>query len=122
MDMDRQEDAAATMKDRLRADLRAAMKDRRPSEAKVIRSLVSAIDNAEAPPTQKEETGSTLHRLRSGSAEVERLRLDSAQVRQVLLVEIRERELAAAELERLGKTDRAAALCAEVLIAKRYIA
>jgi uncharacterized protein len=122
MDMDKREDAAATMKDRLRADLRAAMKDKRSGEAKVIRSLVAAIDNAEAPPTQKEETGPTLHRFRSGSAEVERLRLDSAQVRQVLLVEIRERELAAAELERLEKTDRAAVLRAEILIAKRYIA
>lgn len=120
--MDKREDAAATMKDRLRADLRAAMKDKRSGEAKVIRSLVAAIDNAEAPPTQKEETGPTLHRFRSGSAEVERLRLDSAQVRQVLLVEIRERELAAAELERLEKTDRAAVLRAEILIAKRYIA
>lgn len=120
--MNEREDAAETMKARLRADLRAAMKDKRSGEAKIIRSLVAAIDNAEAPPTQKEETAPTLHRFHSGSAEVERLRLDGAQVRQALLAEIDERELAAAELERLGKTDRAAALRAEVLIAMRYLA
>lgn len=43
-------DSAATeMKARLRADLRAAMKSRNTTEAKVIRSLVAALDNAEAP-------------------------------------------------------------------------
>jgi uncharacterized protein YqeY len=120
--MDKWEDAAETMKARLRADLRAAMKDKRSGDAKIIRSLVAAIDNAEAPPMQTEEAGSTLPRFRSGSAEVERLRLDGAQLRQILLAEIHERELAAAGLERLGKTDRAAALRAEVLIAARYIA
>lgn len=120
--MNRQENAAETMKARLRADLRAAMKDKRSSEARVIRSLVAAIDNAEAPPAQKQRTGPTFHRFRSGSAEVERLLLDSAQMRQVLLAEIGERELAAAELEGLGKMDRAAALRAEILIARRYLA
>jgi len=33
---------------RLRADLRVATKDRRTVEAEVIRTLVAAIDNAEA--------------------------------------------------------------------------
>ncbi|MBK1866781.1 GatB/YqeY domain-containing protein [Taklimakanibacter albus] len=122
MDMDKREDAAEAMKTRLRADLRAAMKDRRSGEADVLRSLVSAIDNAEAPPTQKEEIMSSLHRFRSGSAEVERLLLDGAQVRQVLLAEIQERELAAAEFDRLEKTVRAAALRAEVAIVRRYLA
>ncbi len=122
MNMDKREDAAEAMKTCLRADLRAAMKDRRSGEAEVIRSLVAAIDNAEAPPTQKEEIMSSLHRFRSGSAEVERLLLDGAQVRQVLLAEIQERELAAAEFDRLEKTVRAAALRAEVAIVRRYLA
>lgn len=42
------EDAGERMKARLRADLVAAMKDRRTAEAKVLRTLVAAIDNAEA--------------------------------------------------------------------------
>jgi len=43
------QDAGGEMKVRLRADLRAAMKDRRAVEAKVIRALIAALDNAEAP-------------------------------------------------------------------------
>lgn len=120
--MDEHEDAAETMKARLRDDLRAALKGQRPPEAKLIRALIAAIDNAEAPPAQEDNAGPAFHRFRSGSAEVERLLLDHAQVRQVLLTEIREREIAAAELERLAKHDRAAALRAEILIAQRYVA
>jgi len=115
------EDAGRVMKDRLRADLRSAMKDRRTSEARVIRALVAALDNAEAPPLHAGAPALVLHHFRSGSAEVERLLLSRSDVRQVLLAEIRERERAADELERLGKTDRAADLRAEALIAKRYL-
>lgn len=113
---------AEAMKARLRDDLRAAMKGKRSHEATLIRSLIAAIDNAEAPPAQEQGTAAAFHRFRSGSAEVERLSLNHMQVRQVLLAEIDERELAAAELEGLGKMDRAAALRAEILIARRYLA
>jgi hypothetical protein len=115
------EDAGRDMKARLRADLRTAMKDRRTIEAKVIRALVAAIDNAEAPPTHAGQTALVHHHFRSGSAEVERLLLSRSHVRHVLLAEIHERERAAAELERLEKMDRAEALRAEALLAKRYI-
>lgn len=120
--MDQREDAAETMKTRLRDDLRAAMKGKRLHEAKLIRALVAAIDNAEAPPAQMEDTGPTFHRFRSGTAEIERLLLDHTRVRQILLAEIREREAAAAEFERLEKHDRAAALRAEISIVRRYVA
>jgi uncharacterized protein YqeY len=114
------EDAGRDMKARLRADLRTAMKHRRTIEAKVIRALVAAIDNAEAPPIQEGQTALVHHHFRSRSAEVERLLLSRSQVRQVVLAEIDERERAATELERLEKTDRAEALRAEALLAKRY--
>lgn len=42
-------------------------------------------------------------------------------MRQVLLIEIDERERAAMELERLNMTERAKALRAEVLFARRYL-
>ena len=114
------EDAGRDMKLRLRADLRTAMKDRCAFEAKVIRGLVAAIDNAEAPPSHAGQTAQLRHEFRNGSAEVERLLLSRSQVQDVLSVEIRERERAAAELERLGKMDRAETLRAEVLLARRY--
>ena len=114
-------DAGKDVKDRLRADLRVAMKGRRAFEAKVIRVLVAAIDNAEAPPVQAGQTALIQHRFHTGSAEVERLLLSESDVRQVLLIEIDARERAAMELERLNMTERAKALRAEVLFARRYL-
>lgn len=115
------DDAGHGMKARLRADLRAAMKEGRASEARLIRTLVAAIDNAEAPPLQAGQRPSIQHRFRDGSAEVARLSLNPAQVRAVLVAEIEERERAAAEMKRLERPDCADALHAEAFIAKRYI-
>jgi uncharacterized protein len=115
------EDAANDMKSRLRADLRAAMKDRLTMEAKVIRALIAAIDNAEAPPVPTQQSALSLDRFRNGSAEVERLLLSGDQVRDVLLAEIRERERAAAEFDRLQMTDRAEGLRAEARVARCYV-
>jgi uncharacterized protein len=115
------DDAGSNMKARLRADLRTAMKDRRTVEANVIRALIAAIDNAEAPPAHEVQTSPARHHFRSGSAEIERLLLSGADVHGVIEAEIYERERAAAGMERLGMMDRAEALRAEAVIAKRYI-
>jgi uncharacterized protein len=114
-------DAGSGMKARLRADLRRAMKERRATEAKVIRTLVAAIDNAEAPPVRAQRSEWLQHRFQSGSAEVERLLLSRLDVRDVLLREIHERERAAEELEHLKMLDQANALRAEALLTRRYI-
>jgi uncharacterized protein len=115
------DDAGRDMKARLRADLRTAMKERRTIEAKVIRALIAAIDNAEAPPAHEGQAALTHHHFRSGSAEIERLLLSGTHVRGVIMADIHERERAAAEMERLGIMDRAEALRAEAVIAKRYV-
>lgn len=115
------EDAGGEAKARLRADLLAAMKERRTVDAKVLRTLVAAIDNAEAPEAHPREKAMTHHQFHSGSAEVERLLLTRSRVRDVLLAEVRERERAAAETERLQETGRAEALRAEALLARRYL-
>lgn len=114
------QDAANDMKARLRADLRIAMKDRRAGEAKLLRALVAAIDNAEAPLGHGDKPVES-HDFRSGSAEVERLRLGDTGVRDILAAEIDERERAAAELESLGMKDRAETLRDEILLARRYL-
>lgn len=114
-------DAGAEMKNRLRADLRAAMKGGRASEAALIRVLLAAIDNAEAPPLDGSRKAADQHRFRDGSAEIERLHLSEAAVRAILAAEVLERETAAAEMMRLNKADRAEALRAEALLARRYI-
>ena len=115
------DNAAHAMKTRLRADLRAAMKEGRSDEARLIRSLVAAIDNAEAPPLPAGQKAADLQRFHDGSAEVERLSLSVAQVRAVLMAEMQERERAAAELNRVNMVDRANALNTEALLVKRYL-
>jgi uncharacterized protein YqeY len=115
------DDAGRDMRARLRADLRTAMKGRHAIEAKVIRALIAAIDNAEAPPAHEAQTALARLDFRSGSAEVERLLLSGAHVYGVIVADIQERERAAADMERLGMMDRAEALRAEAVIAKRYI-
>ncbi|MBX7185043.1 MAG: hypothetical protein K1Y01_07850 [Vicinamibacteria bacterium] len=115
------EDAGGETKARLRADLLAAMKEKRTVEAKVLRTLVAAIDNAEAPEAHPGETAMTHHHFHSGSAELERLLLSRSRVRDVLLAEVLERERAAAEMERLKERGRAEALRAEALLARRYL-
>ena len=114
-------DAGHDMKARLRVDLRTAMKEGRTNEAKLIRGLVAAIDNAEAPPLGANQRVTDQHRFHDGSAEVERLSLNPAQVRAVLVAEMQEREGAVAELNRVNKLDRAEALQAETLLVRRYI-
>ena len=115
------EDAGQEMKARLRADLRTAMKEKRTTDAQVIRALVAAIDNAEAPAISADQVAPAPHSFHSGSAEVERLLLTKSQVRDVLMAEIHERERVAAELEHRSMLDRAKTLRAEVAIAKRYL-
>ena len=122
-DKDSSNDAAAHMRSRLRADLLTAMRDRRKLEVELIRELVAAIDNAEAPPRHDGAATATSvrHEFGSGSAEVERLVLSRADVDALLLNEIERRERAAGEFERLGEAERARALRAEAVVAKRYV-
>lgn len=115
------EDAGRDMKTRLRVDLRNAMKDGRMMEAKVIRALVAAIDNAETPPVPAAQTIPIRHRFHARSAEVERLMLSRFHIRRILTAELYDRERAAAEMERLEMMDRAETLRVEALLVKRYL-
>ena len=116
------DDAASQMKDRLRTDLRSAMKGRNALQARVIRSLVAAIDNAEAPDLTLEHLAPVQHQFENGSAEVERLRLDWPAVRDIVHAELQERERAAAEFDRLEMPDRATELRTEADVIKHYLA
>ena len=115
------QDAGLEMKTWMRADLRAAMKESRGGDARLIRSLIAAIDNTEAPPARAGSGAAEQHRFLSGSAEVERLSLDAEQVRAILLAEIEERKQAAAEMDRLDRPDRADAIRAEARLAAVYL-
>ena len=115
------DDAATEMKTRLRADLRTAMKDRNALDARVIRSLVAALDNAEAPALPQDHSAAAQHHFASRSAEVERLRLTLPQVQDILRAEQQERERAAAEFARLDKQEHAATLREEAGVIARYL-
>jgi len=108
---------ARAMKDRLRANLRLALLARRSADAAVLRTLIAAIDNKEAPPLMSR----TLHEAEQAAAEVPRLRLDSKAVRDILLSEIAEREIAVAHLEAAGAPDKAEVLLSEVLLIRQYV-
>lgn len=112
------ESAAEILKQKVRADLRAAMKDRRGGEVTVLRALVSALDQAEAPPAAAGPY--VAHEFGSGMAETARLDLDGAALRAVIEREIAEREEAAGEFERLGMADRADAMREEAEVIARY--
>lgn len=114
-------DAGSAMKARMRADLREAMKGGRADEARLIRDLIAALDNAEAPPLPVENSVVQQHQFQAGSAEVERLWLDASDVRAILFREIEERESAAAEFSRLARHDHAAALRNQAAMARRYV-
>jgi uncharacterized protein YqeY len=115
------EDAGREVKARLRADLRDAMKVRNTSEVKVLRALIAAIDDAEAPPADAERKRSDQQSFASGAAEVERLLLGEGEVQRTLSAEVKERERAAEELELHGKKVQAEALRAEAVVARRYL-
>jgi uncharacterized protein len=115
------EDAATPMKSRLRADLVSAMRAGHKLEVALIRELVAAIDNAEAPSGHAGPAGAVRHEFGRGSAEVERLILNGAEIRALLVKEIENRERAATEFEYVGQMERAKALRTAALVAKRYV-
>ncbi len=115
------DDAAQDMKSRLRNDLRVAMKQDCGDEAKLLRTLIAALDNAEAPPLPG-GSSMIMHHFHDGVAEISRLRLKGVQVQAILMDEVSERERAANDLAQNGRTDRAEALRAEVQLIQRYLA
>lgn len=108
-------DHAHQLKARMRLDLKDAMKGRRTEEITVLRILLAAIDNAEAP-----DIGSAPLQVTGLSGEVERLPLSPDQLEAILVAELRDRERAAAQLTPLGQAQRAEALLREAEIVRRY--
>jgi uncharacterized protein YqeY len=109
--------SAADLKERLRTDLKAAMRERQAGKVAVIRTLIAAIDNAEAVPIDGLE-----ERLRQREAigEVARRELDAAALDAVLAKESDTRLAAAEDYDRHGRNDDAARLRQEAELVARY--
>lgn len=116
-----EEDAAETIKVRLRGDLKSAMQARDAFETSVLRALIAALDNAQAVPAADKHARYVVHAFGDPAAEVPRLRLQMQDVQTLLEKEIAARRDAADQLERLGKIERAAELRAEATIVARYL-
>jgi uncharacterized protein len=100
----------STVRERLRAALPAAMKQRDLALVSALRATLAAIDNAEAPPAEDYEPGSLALEqtpVGAGVREVARRDLAEADVERVVRAEIDERRTAAQAYESAGQLERA---------------
>ena len=104
----------------LRADLTAALRARDTVRVHAIRSALSAVANAEAPPAPG--TNHSAEPEVGRLVEHERRRLTPQDVRRILQDEVDERDRAAAEYRTLGRDDDAARLAAEAEVLRAYLA
>jgi uncharacterized protein YqeY len=111
--------SASQLKERLRADLEVAMRERKQDEVAVLRTLIAALDNAEAQPI---EAFAERLRQRETIGEVGRRELSAADLNEVLEAEARSRLAAAEDYERQGRPDDAARLRREADLIGRYLA
>lgn len=112
--------AAAVLKERLRADLKVAMQARASGEVRLLRTLIAALDNAEAVPGGNLVEKYVPRSFGDASGEVARLVLDDEAVELLLADEIESRMAAADDYERLGETGEAARLREEAALIARY--
>ncbi|MEH3075401.1 MAG: GatB/YqeY domain-containing protein [Quadrisphaera sp.] len=115
--------------DRIRTDLREAMRSRDRVVVAALRSALAAVANAEAQPSPDGQgamgmTSTSEHVAGSaigvGATEVERKRLARDDVLAVLRREVEERRSAAQELRSAGRADRADEVDAEAEVLARY--
>jgi len=109
--------AATLWRTRLRDALLTARKERDTVRVSVLRSALSAIDNAETPDGAHVDAPASetiaAGVVGLGAAEVARRELSDAQIRDLLRTEVDERLTAAQQVVDGGHTERGAALRAE---------
>ncbi|OXE36142.1 MAG: hypothetical protein CGW95_09470 [Phenylobacterium zucineum] len=110
-----------TLKAAIRADLTAAMKARDGTQASLLRVLLAALDNAEAVPVGTGHDRYVLREFGDPAAEVPRQVLSAETLNAMLARERDEREVAAAEFDRLGRPQDAERLRREAAFVARYI-
>jgi uncharacterized protein YqeY len=113
-------DPAATLIARLRADLRLAMRERDAPRTSTLRTLIAAIDHAQAVPDTDPRSHTRFHRFGEGANEAPRRTLTQADLQALLNREMQERTEAAAEMEKAGEVDRAIRLREEAAIVATY--
>jgi uncharacterized protein YqeY len=113
--------APPALPDRLRQDLKQAMKDRDRPAVAALRQTLAAIANAEAPALPDTQGTLPTEPVLGRANEVDRRALTDADVARIVAAELAERERAADEYARLDRPDEAAAVTAEATILRRYL-
>lgn len=112
---------------RLRADLTAAMRARDASKVRVLRTVLAAIDNAEAVPADASGPATSGESPIAGAAsgvgatEAARRELTAGDIAALVRAERDERVAAAAELAAVGAVEQAAELRAEAALLDPYL-
>jgi uncharacterized protein YqeY len=114
-------DPATAMKQRVRDDLRAAMRERRAGEVEVLRCLLGALDQAEAVAVPVAPASGAGVRFGDPGGEVPRKRLSAEDVLAVIRGERDENRAAAQELLRRGRGDAAEAHLASAALLEAYL-
>ena len=112
--------AAGLAKDRLRADLKIAMRNRAGIQIRALRTLVAALDSAEAVPAHDRHELYVVHTFGDGSAKVPRINLTHQEVIGVLQREAAARRADAVVLFALGKVAQAKELHLEADLIDSY--
>jgi uncharacterized protein YqeY len=105
-----------SLREQIKADLPAAMRERQTIVVATLRSLMAAIDNAGAV-----EQGAPSGPIVGRPADVPRKTLSAQDVRKIVQAEADERSGAIATYERLGKTTDANRLREELTVISRYL-
>jgi uncharacterized protein YqeY len=107
------------LRDRLKADLMKAMKARETNTVTILRTLLGAIDNAEA--VEVVEPSMPIAPVIGQSNEVPRKVLTEADILAILQCEADEQAQAVAEYERLGQQAEADRLRAGLEVITQYL-
>ncbi len=105
-----------TLRERLKADLPKAIKSQQNSAVTALRTILAAIDNAEAV-----ELDPSMRPTIGRSTEVPRKFLTEAEIHGILQREIKALCANIAEYERLGRTTQADGLRAELAVLMHYL-
>jgi len=89
------------IREQLKIDLRGAMKARATEDVATLRSVLAAIDNAEAVPVAP--TSSSVEPVIGKSADVPRKLLSAADIRQIVQDEVDERRHASETYRQIGE-------------------
>jgi uncharacterized protein len=110
------------LRERLQADLKAALKARDRVASSAIRSLLGAIANAEAVEAPAPDpSAAPLGAVGVGVGEVARRELTEADILAIIRADADERSSALADAEAHGRTDAAERLRAESGVLARYL-